>query len=37
MQTFENQSEVKDSFLLASDWIKSVRKNANKNQKQSHF
>ena len=25
-----NQSEVEDSFLLASDWIKSVRKNVNK-------
>ena len=25
-----NQSEVEDSFQLASDWIKSVRKNVNK-------
>ena len=25
-----NQSEVEDSFQLASDWIKSARKNANK-------
>ena len=25
-----NQSEVVDSFQLASDWIKSVRKNVNK-------
>ena len=25
-----NQSEVEDSFQLASDWIKSARKNVNK-------
>ena len=25
-----NQSEVEDSFQLASDWIKSVEKNVNK-------
>ena len=25
-----NQSEVEDSFQLASDWIKSIRKNVNK-------
>ena len=25
-----NQSEVKDSFQLASDWIKSVQKDVNK-------
>ena len=25
-----NQSEVEDSFQLASDWIKSVKKNVNK-------
>ena len=25
-----NQSEVEDSFQLASDWMKSVRKNVNK-------
>ena len=25
-----NQSEAEDSFQMASDWIKSVRKNVNK-------
>ena len=28
-----NQSEVEDSFQLASDWIKSARKNVNKLQR----
>ena len=31
-----NQSEVEDSFQLASDWIKSARKNVNKS-KRSQF
>ena len=31
-----NQSEVEDSIQLASDWIKSARKNVNK-LKRSHF
>ena len=31
-----NQSEVEDSFQLASDWIKSAQKNVNKS-KRSHF
>ena len=30
MQTLINQSEAEDSLQLASDWIKSVRKNVNK-------
>ena len=31
------QSEVENSFQLASDWIKSAQKNVNINQKPSHF
>ena len=36
MQADINQSEVEDSFQLASDWIKSARKNVNK-LKRSHL
>ena len=30
MQTLTTESEVEDSFQLASDWIKSAQKNVNK-------